>query len=141
MGAKKAGFMIRNAIKAAMQIDPQCTLLQEIFGTTSPNAATLARVGAKMISQFMAATPGLRELRQSLEAQVRQHGWIHGLDGRRVPVRSLHVALNYAVTSAEAIICKRWLVKVRNDLHARFRYGWDGFERGERCNPVLVRRA
>jgi hypothetical protein len=30
------------------------------------------------------------------------------------------------VTSAEAIICKRWLVQVFDELCARFRYGWHG---------------
>jgi hypothetical protein len=40
-------------------------------------------------------------------------------------MKSLHTLLNYAVTSAEAIICKRWLVQVRNELGRRFKYGWD----------------
>ena len=37
-----------------------------------------------------------------------------------------HSALNFIVTSSEAIICKRWLVRVHDELCARFRYGWDG---------------
>jgi DNA polymerase family A len=41
-------------------------------------------------------------------------------------VRSLHSTLNFIVTSAEAIVCKRWLVQVYDELCARFRYGWDG---------------
>lgn len=74
----------------------------------------------------MAGTPGLRRLRESLQAHARQHGWLLGLDGRRVPVRALYTALNFIVTASEAIICKRWLVRVYDELCARFRYGWDG---------------
>ena len=57
---------------------------------------------------------------------MRDSGWLPGLDGRRVPVRAQYSALNYIVTSAEAIICKRWLANVHDELYARFRYGWDG---------------
>ena len=47
---------------------------------------------------------------EHLESHAGKHGWLPGLDGRRVPVRALYTALNYIVTSSEAIICKRWLV-------------------------------
>jgi hypothetical protein len=30
------------------------------------------------------------------------------------------------VTSAEAVICKRWLADTYDELRATFRYGWDG---------------
>jgi hypothetical protein len=65
-------------------------------------------------------------LRQNLQAHASQHKWLPGLDRRRVPVRALHSALNFIVTSSEAIICKRWLVRVHAELCARFKYGWDG---------------
>ena len=38
-------------------------------------------------------------------------GYLRGLDGRRVPVRSTHSALNTLCQSAGAIICKRWVVE------------------------------
>jgi hypothetical protein len=126
MGGERGGAIIRNTIKAAKQVDPHCALMRKFFGSDTPNAAVLKRVGSKAINRFVAVTPGLRELRQSLEAQVRRHGWISGLDGRRVRVPSLYVALNYSVTSAEAILCKRWLVQVRNALGRQFEYGWNG---------------
>ena len=43
-----------------------------------------------------------------------------------MPVRALHSALNFIVTSSEAIICKRWLMCVHEELCTKFRYGWDG---------------
>jgi putative DNA primase/helicase len=43
-----------------------------------------------------------------------------------IPCRAQYTALNYALTSIEAIVCKRWLVNVYDELCARFCYGWDG---------------
>jgi DNA polymerase I-like protein with 3'-5' exonuclease and polymerase domains len=126
MRDKRAGSIVRNIINAVMRIDPHCTLMRAFFGTDTPNVASIKAAGAKAINKFIAATPGLGELRQSLEMQVNKYHWILGLDGRRVPVDSAHKALNFALTSAEAIICKHWLVQVRNELGQRFAYGWNG---------------
>jgi hypothetical protein len=127
MSGKRAGSIIYNTIKAAMRTtNSHCTLMYEFFGTDTPSAAVIEAAGAKAINKFIDATPGLRELRQRLKTQVDKHHWILGLDGRRVPVDSAHKALNFAVASTEAIICKRWLVKVHNELAHRFAYGWDG---------------
>jgi DNA polymerase I len=129
MGGERAGIILRNTAKAATLVDPAAgaALMQKVFGaTTPPSAATLKRVGKKSIDKFEAATPGLKRLRSSLKIQGTKRGWLPGLDGRRVPVRAQYTTLNFAVTSAEAIICKRWLVNVRDELGRRFRYGWDG---------------
>jgi DNA polymerase I-like protein with 3'-5' exonuclease and polymerase domains len=126
MRGKRAGSIIYNTIKAAMRItNSHCTLMHEFFGTDTPSAAVIEAAGTKAINKFIAATPGLRELRQRLERQGRE-GWIPGLDGRRVPIHSLHTVLNYAVTSTEAILCKRWLAQVCDEFRHRFAYGWDG---------------
>jgi len=125
MRAERAGRSIHAIIKAAMQVDPTCDLMQRFFGADTPNTAASKRVGTKALNKFIAATPGLGQLRANLAARALS-GWLPGLDGRRVPVPAQYKALNYAVTSAEAVICKRWLVNVHDELYARFRYGWDG---------------
>jgi DNA polymerase I-like protein with 3'-5' exonuclease and polymerase domains len=112
MRPKRAGEIITTVIRAARQIDPA-------YRGPSPH-------GAQALQRFEAATPGLRQLRQSLEAQAAQRGWVSGLDARRVPTGAQYKALNRIVTSAEAIICKRWLINVYDELRARFHYGWDG---------------
>src|SRR5262249_53514153 len=71
-------------------------------------------------------TPGLGRLQEKLQRHADRRGYLPGLDDRRVPVRALYTSLNYIVTSSEAIICKRWMVQVYDELCARFRYGWDG---------------
>src|SRR5262249_60478665 len=77
-------------------------------------------------NHLVRANRGLQRLRASLEARVARCGWLPGLDGRRVPTRAQYTALNYALTSAEAVICKRWLVRVYDELCTRFQYGWAG---------------
>jgi DNA polymerase-1 len=127
VGAMTAGRIISDTARAAAHVDSANDLQQRLFnGTAYPNEIALKRVGKRALNKFINATPGLAQLRESLEAHVRQHSWLPGLDGRRVPVRALYTALNYQVTSSEAIVCKRWLVQVYDELCARFRYGWDG---------------
>ena len=46
-----------------------------------------------------------------------------GLDGRHLHIRSEHAALNTLLQSAGALICKRWMVEVDNEIEAR---GWRG---------------
>jgi len=126
-GAHKAGIILYDVARAAQQIDPSSDLLQKLFGTTGrPSEDALKAAGRKARNRFEANTPGLRELRAHLENHARNKGWLPGLDGRRVPSRSLHTSLNFIVTSSEAIICKRWLVRVHAELCERFKYGWDG---------------
>ena len=125
--AKRAGIIIRDTIRNAMAVNPSSDLLRRFFsGNAHPNEQTLMRVGGEAKARFEAATPGLRQLRESLQRQANQYRWLHGLDGRRIPVRALYTVLNYAVTSAEAIICKWWLTRVFDELQSRFRYGWNG---------------
>jgi DNA polymerase-1 len=123
--AKRAGIIIRDTIRNAVAVNPASDLLQRFFGKTTPNEHTLARVGGEAKARFETATPGLRELRESLARQAQRYGWLPGLD-RRIPVNALYTVLNYAVTSAEAVICKHWLVAVHDELCERFCYGWDG---------------
>ena len=126
-GNARAGRIIYDTIRAALRAGSGPELRQRFFGDVAqPSQVTLMKVGKKARDAFIAGTPGLGRLRMSLETQARRHGWLPGLDGRRVPVRALYTVLNYAVTSAEAIICKRWLVRVHDELRERFRYGWDG---------------
>jgi hypothetical protein len=97
MGKERAGLIIRNTIRAALAIDPPSMLMQKVFGTAAPKTGALKKTGATAIAKFIKATPGLKELRHALEKQGRR-GWLPGLDGRRVPIRALYTALNYAVT-------------------------------------------
>jgi DNA polymerase I-like protein with 3'-5' exonuclease and polymerase domains len=125
--AKRAGRIVYKIVRSIEHADPTNSLRQKFFaGSARPNESALQRIGGQALVKFEAGTPGLQQLRQKLREQAHRYGWLSGLDGRRVPVRALYSALNFIVTSAEAIACKRWLVQTHDELCARFRYGWDG---------------
>jgi hypothetical protein len=126
-GFTTAGRIVSDTVRAVHQIDSADDLQRRFFGGSArPSEAALTRVGKQAPDSFEAGTPGLRRLCESLKAHARRHGWLPGVDGRRVPVRALYSALNFIVTSSEAIICKRWLVRTYDELCTRFDYGWDG---------------
>jgi DNA polymerase I-like protein with 3'-5' exonuclease and polymerase domains len=110
-GATRCGEILTQTVRAVQQIESTYTAPMD---------------GKRARDRFMAATPGLQHLRNKLESQVLRHQWLTGLDGRRIPTRAQYAALNYALTSVEAIVCKRWLVQTYDELCERFNYGWDG---------------
>jgi DNA polymerase I-like protein with 3'-5' exonuclease and polymerase domains len=126
-GSPRAGHIINNAVRAVHHIDAGNDLQKKLFGdATRPNEAALKRVGKQALDKFIAGTPGLARLRMKLKNHAGRFGWLPGLDGRRVPVSAQYKALNFQLTSAEAVLTKRWLVNVFDELNQKFRYGWDG---------------
>ena len=113
----RLGHIVYETVRAVHNANPD--LMQQFFGSSSPSEAVIKQVGTQALERFMAATPGLRELRKSLAAQVSR-GWITGLDGRRIPLLAQHTSLNYLVVGAEAVACKRWLTQVQDELSTRF---------------------
>ena len=73
------------------------------------------RHGKKMIDEFLRNTPALAILRQKVAAQAKC-GYLRGLDGRRLLVRSEHSALNTLLQSAGAIAMKQALVELDRKL-------------------------
>jgi DNA polymerase I-like protein with 3'-5' exonuclease and polymerase domains len=68
-----------------------------------------AKDGGKLKSKFLEQTPALARLIQRVSLQARK-GWVPGLDGRRIWVRSEHSALNSLLQGAGAIVMKKALV-------------------------------
>jgi DNA polymerase I-like protein with 3'-5' exonuclease and polymerase domains len=67
-----------------------------------------SRTGAKLKEKFLENTPSLRNLRERVTAKSVQ-GYLKGLDGRKLIVRSTHASLNTLLQSAGAIIMKKSL--------------------------------
>ena len=80
--------------------------------------------GSRLKKEFLTKIPALKSLRDAVQKKAEQ-GFITGLDGRKVPVRSSHAALNTLLQSAGAIICKRWIVEMHSLLEKEFKYGED----------------
>lgn len=82
--------------------------------------------GKKLKAKFLAKTPALKRLIEAVRGAAKR-GYLIGLDGRQLHVRSAHAALNTLLQSAGALICKKWLVLIEEELQARgLKHGWDG---------------
>lgn len=70
----------------------------------------------KMLKQsFLRKTPALNHLLQDIKGAAGR-GYLIGLDGRRLAVRSKHSAPNTLLQSAGALICKQWMVELDTAL-------------------------
>ena len=66
------------------------------------------RTGARLRQRFLENTPALAELRERVSI-ASQRGYLRGLDGRRLYIRSEHSALNTLLQSAGAVVMKKAL--------------------------------
>jgi hypothetical protein len=81
-----------------------------------------AREGKRLKEKFLTALPALAQLKEAVEQKVRRHGRLRGLDGRILPIRSEHSALNTLLQSAGAVVMKQAIVTL--DEHLRRHQGW-----------------
>jgi len=66
------------------------------------------RTGKELKERFLRNTPSLKDLRERVERSA-DRGYLKGLDGRKLHVRSSHAALNTLLQGAGAIVMKRGL--------------------------------
>lgn len=109
-GAHKCGEII---YKDAALKDPET--MQRLF-PQGPSDDTFKSVGNRIRQKFVKGISGFNELRKKVAAQYERHGWMPGLDGRRIPCRSEHSALNAMIQSAGAVLCKRWVCDLADSL-------------------------
>lgn len=76
--------------------------------------------GQRLKDRFLKNTPALGKLVSEISSAA-QRGYLIGLDGRHLHIRSEHSALNTLLQSAGALVCKRWLVEVDMEIERR---GW-----------------
>jgi DNA polymerase-1 len=67
-----------------------------------------AQVGKRLKERFLRNTPALGDLRERV-GRAAGRGYVFGLDGRKVFIRSEHAALNTLLQSAGAIVMKKAL--------------------------------
>ena len=80
--------------------------------------------GKRLKQRFLANTPSLATLKDRV-SRASKKGWLKGLDGRKLWVRSEHSALNTLLQGAGAVVMKEGLVIlnrliIENNLDARF---------------------
>ena len=69
---------------------------------------------------MMGRFPALQRLIETVK-KAAERGWIVGLDGRVLPVRSPHSALNTLLQSAGYVVCAQWLILCEDAFEAE---GW-----------------
>jgi|TARA_R110000737_G_scaffold271354_1_gene278416 DNA polymerase-1 len=65
--------------------------------------------GEGLKKRFMSNLPAFADLKTRVAGEATQ-GWVRGLDGRRLTIRSEHAALNTVLQSAGAIVMKQALI-------------------------------
>jgi len=84
-----------------------------LYGAGDSKIGEVAGGGAKrgriLKKNFLDNTPALKQLRDKV-TQSSDKGWVTGLDGRKLHIRSKHSALNTLLQSAGAVIMKKALI-------------------------------
>jgi DNA polymerase-1 len=66
--------------------------------------------GQALKNRFLSKVPALKRLISGVTNYAEKHGWVPGLDKRRLPIRSPHAALNTLLQSAGALLSKQAII-------------------------------
>lgn len=87
---------------------------------------TQRAIGARLRERFMSGLPAYANLVKEIKRYAKA-GWIPGLDGRKLFVRSPHSALNTWLQSDAALMSKKWLCLTEERMIAKgLMQGWNG---------------
>ena len=83
--------------------------------------------GAKLRKKFLKNLRALGLLINDVKMLAKRRKHLPVLEGRLLPVRSEHAALNTLLQGTGAVICKRWIVEFTRRMTAEFGpQGWNG---------------
>lgn len=105
----------RNQMAAGLETRPQAKtfIYAFLYGAGDAKIGTIvggtAGDGRTLKQRFLRNTPALESLRERI-TRAAGRGYLTGLDGRRLRVRSEHAALNTLLQAAGAIVMKKALV-------------------------------
>jgi len=77
---------------------------------------TQYKQGKKTIDTFYRNLPAIKKLKDLIDERITQRGYLTGIDGRRLQIRSKHSALNQLLQSTGAIAVKKATTILYNDL-------------------------
>ena len=80
-----------------------------------------AKEGKAIRTKFLSALPKLKKLTEGVKLKVKQRGYLKGIDGRTLKVREQYKGLNVLLQSAGAIVMKKALCILVDDIEAK---GW-----------------
>lgn len=76
------------------------------------------QAGTQLRKKFLTGLPALAKLVDGVKKKAKSKGYLGGLDGRQLHVRSDHAALNTLLQSAGALVMKKALVILDGDIQA-----------------------
>ena len=77
---------------------------------------TQYEIGKKTIDTFYKNLPAIKQLKDLIDKRITERGYLVGIDGRRLQIRSRHSALNQLLQSTGAIAVKKATTILYNDL-------------------------
>jgi DNA polymerase I-like protein with 3'-5' exonuclease and polymerase domains len=80
---------------------------------------TQYKQGKKTIDTFYSNLPAIKKLKDLIDQRITQRGYLTGIDGRRLQIRSKHSALNQLLQSTGAIAVKKATTILYDDLTAK----------------------
>jgi DNA polymerase I len=93
-----------------------------LYGAGDEKVGTIVGGGTKegkaLKKQFLARTPALKMLRERVQHAAKSRGFLVGIDGRKLPVRSAHAALNLLLQSAGAVAMKQATINLYEELES-----------------------
>jgi DNA polymerase I-like protein with 3'-5' exonuclease and polymerase domains len=113
MNMKAAGLTSRNQAKTfiyAFLYGAGAGKIGSIIGGSSAD-------GHLLMTRFLRNTPALDVLKNERVLPAAAKGWLRGLDGRHLMVRSEHAALNTLLQGAGAIVMKKALVILQKKIN------------------------
>ena len=105
----------RNQLAAGLETRPQAKtfIYAFLYGAGDAKIGTIvggsASDGADLKRRFLSNTPALESLRERT-IRAAKRGYLRGLDGRHLRIRSEHAALNTLLQAAGAIVMKKALI-------------------------------
>ena len=121
----KEDIHTRNQLAAGLETRPQAKtfIYAFLYGAGDAKIGNIvggsASDGAYLKERFLRNTPSLGSLRERV-VKAAGRGYLRGLDGRRLFIRSEHAALNTLLQSAGALVMKKALILL--DEYAKL---WD----------------
>jgi DNA polymerase-1 len=116
----KSGRVVRDCLTTAKNKNPEWGyLFDKFFKRPDGKLYSDKAVGTAVRKSFDEKLK-LGKLHAKLKGCMKHFkNHLPGLDGRMVPCRSEHSALNFACSSIEAILCKEWLISSYEALIAK----------------------
>jgi len=78
-----------------------------------------AKKGRALKQAFESTVPAFARLKRNLQT-ASQRGYLYGLDGRHLYLRSEHKALSQLLQSAGAVLCKQWVLLIDQAIQEHY---------------------